>query len=105
MENYEVSEFPKLDRDSLIEILTEELPILRAKIGISQEEVSNVVGISRQTYNAIETGKRKMSWSTFLSLTLFYGYNKKTTSIVEASGAFPISLKQTLSINRRKRDE
>lgn len=105
MESYEVNEFPELDRDSLIEILTEELPVLRAKIGISQEEVSNIVGISRQTYNAIETGKRKMSWNTFLSLVLFYGYNEKTAGIVEVSGAFPISLKQTLSINRRMREE
>lgn len=102
---YEVNELPELDRDKLIEILTDELPVLRAKIGVSQDDISNIIGISRQTYNAIETKKRKMSWNTFLSLILFYGYNEKTTNFVEAIGAFPISLKQTLSINRRMREE
>lgn len=105
MGRYEVGELPELDRDNLIEILTDELPVLRAKLGISQEDVSIIVGISRQTYSAIETKKRRMSWNTFLSLILFYGYNEKTASIVETSGAFPISLKQTLNINRRMEEE
>lgn len=105
MSNYEVNDLPELDRNKLIDILTDELPVLRAKLGISQDDISNIIGISRQTYSAIETRKRKMSWNTFLSLILFYGYNEKTANIVEASGAFPISLKQTLSINRRMREE
>lgn len=101
MGKYETNELPELDRDKLIEILTDELPVLRAKIGISQNDVSKIVGIARQTYCAIETKKRKMSWNTFLSLILFYGYNDKTTNIVEASGAFPPSLRKMLSLNRR----
>ena len=47
------------DRDKLIEILTEELPSLRARIGVTQEELSHLVGISRPTYSAIETKKEK----------------------------------------------
>lgn len=59
MGSYEINELPELDKDKLIEILTDELPVLRAKIGISQGDISNIIGISRQTYNAIETKKRK----------------------------------------------
>lgn len=55
MGSYEINELPELDKDKLIEILTDELPVLRAKIGISQGDISNIIGISRQTYNAIET--------------------------------------------------
>lgn len=40
-----------------IEILREELPILRAKAKISQEELAQKIGVSRQTYSSIETGK------------------------------------------------
>lgn len=104
MGNYEVSELPELDRDALIKILTDELPVLRAKIGISQDDISGIIGISRQTYNAIETKKRKMSWNTYMSLILFFGYNEKTTNIVESIGAFPSSLRKTLSLNRRMKE-
>ena len=36
-----------LDKEVLIELLTKELPSLRAKIGISQDELSRIIGISR----------------------------------------------------------
>ena len=34
-----------------------ELPIFRAQIDLTQDEVSDLIGISRQTYSAIEAGK------------------------------------------------
>lgn len=66
MGSYEINELPELDKDKLIEILTDELPVLRAKIGISQGDISNIIGISRQTYNAIETKKEKNVMEYFL---------------------------------------
>lgn len=104
--NYsEDKEFSDSDEDKLIEILTEELPALRAKVGLSQDELSNIIGISRQTYNAIETKKRKMSWNTFLSLILLYGYNEKTTGYLETVGAFPTSLKNVLNVDKRAKEK
>lgn len=55
-----------------IEILREELPILRAKAKISQEELAQKIGVSRQTYSSIETGKRDMTWTTFMALIAFF---------------------------------
>ena len=78
---------------------------LRTKKGLSQDELSNIVGISRQTYSAIETNKRKMSWNTFLSLLLVFGYNEKTATMLEMSGAFPVELKNILNVDRRKEDK
>ena len=104
LNNEKVCEITELDKESLIDILTEELPALRAKLGLSQDELSNIIGISRQTYNAIETKKRKMSWNTFLSLILLYGYNDKTTVFLENVGAFPASLKSVLNIDKRSKE-
>lgn len=57
MGNYStITEILDVDKDHLISILTEELPVLRAKIGLSQDKLSNIVGISRQTYSANEAG-------------------------------------------------
>ena len=60
----------KSEKEELILALTEILPILRAAIGISQGELADYIGVSRQTYSALEIGKRQMSWNTFLSLFL-----------------------------------
>lgn len=91
-----------LDKDKLIYLLTEELPVLRAKVGLSQDALSRIIGISRQTYSTIETGKRKMTWNTFLSLLLVFAFNENTAYILEASGAMSPELKEVLNINRRK---
>lgn len=93
----------EIEKANLIYILTEELPVLRAKIALSQDELSNIIGISRQTYPTIETKKRKMSWNTFLALLLVFGYNNKTANMLEASGAFPTSLRNVLNTDNRKK--
>ena len=94
-------EINDVDREKLIEVLTDELPVLRAKIGISQSELSNIIGVSRQTYSAIETKKRDMSWNVFLSLVLLFEHNEKTREMLVGIGAFPESLQQMLNINKR----
>jgi len=80
------------EKYALIEKLTPELPLLRAKAEISQEEVANIIGISRQTYGAIERKARKMSWNTYLSLIWFYDYNRKTHKMIRDMKAFPHDL-------------
>ena len=91
----------ELDKEKLIDILTEELPSLRAKIGLTQEELSDIIGISRPTYSVIEAKKRCMSWNVYLSLLMFFTQNDKTVEIVHSIGAFPIELRELLNINNR----
>lgn len=93
--------FSEKTKSLLIDTLTEELPALRAKIAITQEELCGIVGISRQTYSAIETKKRKMSWNVFLSLIMFFTNNEKTAPVIESIGAFPEELREMLNINNR----
>ena len=88
-------------KDELIDILTEELPALRAKLAITQEELCGIVGISRQTYSSIETKKRKMSWNVFLSLIMFFTNNDKTVPVIESIGTFPDELRDSLNISNR----
>ncbi len=92
----------QLNKDELIKRLTNELPVLRAKIGVSQDELSNIIGISRQTYSAIETGKRQMSWNTFLSLVLVFGCNAKTSAMIDGMSIISPELSEVININNRK---
>ena len=95
------ADIQEIDKERLIDILTEELPVFRAKIGLSQDDLSSIIGISRQTYSSIETKKRKMSWNTFFLLFLVFENNEKTRGLLEAIGAFPSELKQVLNTDRR----
>lgn len=88
----------KLDKDELsasrevlIDLLTSELIVLRAKIGISQDELSRRIGISRQTYSLLEGKKQKMTWVTFMALLAFFENNEGTKSLMETIGFFKLT--------------
>ena len=75
-------------REQLIENMTENLPVLRAKLRLSQEELAKMVGISRYTIMLIETRKRKMTWNTFLSLVLLFDKNDDTQMLMRVLGIY-----------------
>lgn len=75
-------------RSHLMETLTYELPVLRTRLGISQQELARRVGISRQTYNNIETGKKKINWLTFNALIAVFESNDETNAMLEKIDGF-----------------
>ena len=77
-----------LARKRLMARLLDELPILRARLGISQAELAQQVGISRQTLSGIETGKQAMTWVTFMALLAFFENNKGSLSQLSLIGFF-----------------
>lgn len=71
---------------NLIQVMSEELPILRAKAGLSQDEIANIIGISRQSFNLIELNKTKMTWRTCSALLLFFSLNNDTSNLMRMLG-------------------
>ena len=61
--------------------LVNDLPVLRARIGISQEDVAAKIGVSRQTYNSYEAKKRPVPWSVCIALITFF--NSKTREMMK----------------------
>lgn len=80
------------EKESYIAALTPHLAVLRSQIDVSQEKIANIIGVSRQTYNAIERKTRKMSWNTYLSLILFFDHNQTTHQLVRSLSLFPTEL-------------
>lgn len=69
-------------KDLLVERMTENLVVLRAKLGITQAELADIAGMSRQTILAIEKKQRTMTWNTFLSLLFIFSVNKDTAALL-----------------------
>ena len=77
------------EKEQLIDLLTPELPVLRKKAKISQDDLSNLLGVSRQTYGANERRSRRMTWNTYLSIILFYDKNPNTHELIRSLGVYP----------------
>lgn len=63
--------------------LVNDLPVLRARIGISQEDIAAKIGVSRQTYNSYEAKKRPIPWSVCIALITFFNSNSKTREMMK----------------------
>jgi len=82
----------KEKKQEYINRLLPHLAALRARAGLSQDELSGLVGVSRQTYCLTESGARSLSWNTYLSIVMFFDYNCKTHDLLRGIGAFPEDL-------------
>ena len=84
------------NREILTERMADNLPVLRKKLSLSQEELAHLVGVSRFTIMEIETKKRKMMWTTFLSLVLLFDKNEGTAVLLRALDIYTDELEQLI---------
>ena len=78
--------------------LVNELPVLRARLDLSQEEVADRIGISRQTYNSIERKRRNMTWNSCIALATLFASYEKTRKMMEANSYFLELLNEILKV-------
>ncbi len=60
----------KEQKESYCVKLTGLLPLLRSRLGMTQEELGRVSGVSRVTISQIESGRAKMNWLHFTALMM-----------------------------------
>jgi len=89
-------------KEQLIDVLTNELKVLRAKAEISQQKLADRMGVSRQTYGMIETRKQRMTWNHFMALLMLFKSNGGTAEIIDRIGAYPPELERYIRLNNVK---
>lgn len=67
----------------LIRNLVENLTVLRAKACLTQEELGEIVGLSRQSVAMIENKNRKLSWTNALAIVYVFTFNPETADMLK----------------------
>ena len=75
-------------KNELIANMTDNLPTLRKKMGITQEGLAEKIGVSRSTIATIERKKKTMTWNMFLSLVLIFTKNLETDKLLNVMGIY-----------------
>jgi len=84
-------------RQELCRLLATNLPTLRTKANLSQDELADKLGFSRQTISAIENKKRDMQWSTFIAIVLFFLRDYEIKELMVVMGIVNDNLEEMLS--------
>lgn len=93
-------DFPK---KKYTELMAENLPMLRMKLGINQDELAELIGSSRQMLSLIERGVRPMMWDTFMSMIYVFRINPSTRELLEFLGLYTQELEDFLNISEEGR--
>lgn len=94
-----------IDRQHYVQLMVENLPTLRARLGLSQAELANLLGVTRQTLSAVESGARELTWGNFISLLYVFTQNEETIPLLETLGIYTpelASLFRVTNISRLK---
>lgn len=73
MGDYKLTE----EQQNMISVLSQALPYLRKEMGVSQTELANKVGVSRQMISLIERQLQPMTWTLFLAVVFFFKCNNE----------------------------
>ena len=89
------------EKSGLCQLMGSNLSTLREKSELTQDELSERLGLSRQTISAIENGKRDMQWSTFASLIMFFASDNELRQIMIAMGIVTFKTEKMFNIGYR----
>ena len=71
MAEYKIS----AEQKRMISVLSQALPLLRKEMGVTQSELAEKVGVSRQMISLIERQLQPMTWTLFLAIVFFFKCN------------------------------
>lgn len=91
-----------LDRKKYTMAMADNLSMLRAKLGMNQDELAGIIGVTRQTISAIENKSRELTWTNFLSLMFLFTQNEKTRDLMPVLGIYTQELSQFFSFTDLK---
>jgi DNA-binding XRE family transcriptional regulator len=86
---------------ALCKIMASNLSTLREKAKLTQDELADRLGLTRQTISAIENDKRDMQWSTFSVLIMFFASNEEIQQIMVAMGIINSNVERLFSISEK----
>ncbi len=79
--------------------LIENLPVLRAKLNLTQADLAKQLGVTRQTIINVESKKTKISWTMVLALLLIFLANPLTFGLLTGLGILNKQLMSLLGID------
>lgn len=87
-----------VDKQHYAQLMAQNLPVLRTCLNLSQSELAEVIGVTRQTLSAAESGARELSWGNFISLLYVFTQNRKTVPLLETLGIYTEELRSLFQV-------
>ena len=75
-------------KKQLIDNMAENLQMLRVKLGLTQSELAEMMGMSRHTVMNIENKSNALTWNNFMALIFIFAKNEGTNKLLNVLGIY-----------------
>lgn len=86
----------RLDKKWLKDEMARDMAPLRMLLGLSAEEMSNILGVSGATYKNLEAGKKEVSWDQYMALLFVFRFNDRMAPVTDTLGLYPEPLQKRI---------
>lgn len=95
------------EKQRIIEEFIEELPKMRKRMGISQTDLGEKVGLSRQTISLAERKQIALTWNNYLAIMMFFSLNSPDVFYFPRNRGYKNydSLVQLMRTNNKSKEE
>ena len=96
--------YKKLSEESKsnsIKNMSDNLVALRTMLHLTQAQLAEIMGVTRQTLVLYETGKRVMTWNTFLSLMFIFTQKRETRELLNILNIYTDEMKDLYDNDNR----
>lgn len=70
-------------QNEYIDMLINNMPVLRVATRMTQAQLAEKVGVSRQTIASIETRKRPMPWTLYLAVVFVFQQHEESAILID----------------------
>ncbi len=84
-----------MDKEKIIDILSEKLKLVRTEYNFSQEKMALVLGLSKKTLIQIEKGRTKLGWAQAVALCAIF---RESEILQMTLGGNPVETMETIAL-------
>jgi len=88
-------------KSNSIKNMSDNLVALRTMLHLTQAQLAEIMGVTRQTLVLYETGKRVMTWNTFLSLMFIFTQKRETRELLNILNIYTDEMKDLYDNDNR----
>ncbi|WP_335872065.1 helix-turn-helix transcriptional regulator [Bacillus sp. 2205SS5-2] len=83
-----------MTKDFVIDMISENLRLIRVEVGYTQDKMANVIGLSKKTLVQIEKGRVRASWTIVIAVCALF---RDSSIVVTLLGGAPLETVETIA--------
>lgn len=85
-----------MDKENFTKLISDKMKLVRTEQELSQDKMSEILGISKKTLVQIEKGRTTASWTTVVAFCALFNHSEFLVSLI---GDYPVEFVQLIAKN------